>query len=160
MSTHWQLVKDIVTLKILAAALIVGSFATPTTAGNLWPPRSYEPGLVAEWNALLVEALPSTQGVEVPRYYALMHIAMYDAVSSIEDGHAPIHARVRAARHASSDAAAAQAAHDVLAALLPSHKAAFDFALATRLASINPVRAELGVLVGREVARRILDWDE
>ncbi|MEO8018726.1 MAG: hypothetical protein ABI769_12995 [Pseudomonadota bacterium] len=151
--------KDIVNLKFLAALIVAGSLATPSAAGNLWPPRSYEPGLIAEWNELLVQALPSTPSVEVPRYYALMHIAMYDAVGSIESGHAPIHAHVRAARHASSDAAAAQAAHDVLVALLPAHQSAFDVALESRLASINPVRAELGAVVGREVARGVLDWD-
>jgi len=152
--------KEIVNLKIIAAGLIVAaSLASPTAAGNLWPPRSYEPGLITEWNTLLVNALPPTQGSEVPRYYALMHIAMYDAVTNIEGGRAPIHARVRAPRHASSDAAVAQAAHDVLVALLPSHKATFDEALIKRLNSINPVRAELGAVVGREVAKRILKWD-
>jgi len=150
------------TFRLLAAALICAAnvFSTPASAGNLWPPRSYEPGLVTEWNALLVDALPSTIGAEVPRYYALMHIAMYDAVSSIESGRTPIHARVPAARHASSDAAAAQAAHDVLVALIPEHKTKFDSALAARLASINPERARLGVQVGREVAKRTLRWNK
>ena len=39
---------------------------------------------------------------------------------------------------ASSEAAAAQAAHDVLVALLPAGTASFDAALATRLAKIHP----------------------
>ena len=85
--------KGIVNFKSLAALIVAGSLTISSAAGNLWPPRSYEPGLVAEWNAQLVQALPPSQGIEVPRYYALMHIAMYDAVSSIEGGHAPIRCR-------------------------------------------------------------------
>lgn len=146
--------------KNLIAALLIGAgpLALPASAGNIWPPRNYDPGVLAEWNALLVESVPSTVGGMLPRYYALMHTAMYDAVSSIEGDHPPLHVRVRAARHASTDAAAAQAAHDVLAALLPERKAAFAEALAKRLATINPTRAELGAQVGREVARKVLEW--
>ena len=144
------------TSKILFALIyLVFALSTPANSGNLWPPRNYDPGLVTEWNALLVDTLPPTHGADVARYYALMHIAMYDAVSSI-DGGDPIRAHVPAARHASSDAAAAQAAHDVLAALLPAHTASFDAALSARLASINPERAKAGARVGREVAKRVL----
>jgi hypothetical protein len=147
-------------LKILIAAMLIAAtpLATAAPAGNIWPPRNYDPGVLAEWNALLVESVPTTIGGLLPRYYAVMHIAMYDAVSSIERDHPPMHVRVRAARHASTDAAAAQAAHDVLAALLPEKKAAFAAVLAKRLATINPARAELGVQVGREVARQVLAW--
>jgi hypothetical protein len=140
---------------VFALFYLVFALATPANSGNLWPPRNYDPGLVTEWNALLVDALPPTLGADVARYYALMHIAMYDAVTSIDGGDS-IRARVPAARHASSDAAAAQAAHDVLTALLPAHKASFDAALSARLASINPERAALGVRVGHEVAKRVL----
>jgi hypothetical protein len=42
--------------------------------------------------------------------------------------------------------------------LLPSGAAAFDEALANRLGTINPNRAQLGTQVGREVARKILEW--
>jgi hypothetical protein len=127
-------------------------------AGNLWPPRSYDPGVVAEWNSLLVAAAPSTAGTDMPRYYAMMHMAIFDAVNAIEGGSRAFHARVHAPLHASSDAAAAQAAHDVLVALLPGKKAEFDFALTNRLRTINPDRAQLGAQVGREVAAQILKW--
>jgi len=146
--------------KALIAALLLaaGPLALSAPAGNIWPPRNYDPGVLVEWNALLVESVPSTIGGVLPRYYAIMHIAMYDAVSSIDGDLPPMHVRVRAARHASTDAAAAQAAHDVLVALLPENKAAFADALAKRLATINPTRAQLGVQVGREVARKVLEW--
>lgn len=146
--------------KLLIAALLIaaGPFAISAPAGNIWPPRNYDPGVLVEWNELLVDSVPPTIGGMLPRYYAIMHIAMYDAVSSIDGDLPPMHVRVRAARHASTDAAAAQAAHDVLVALLPERKAAFAEALAKRLATINPTRAELGAKVGREVARKVLAW--
>src|SRR5262245_722274 len=106
----------------LSAALLLAavlSAAAPARAGNLWPPREYDQGVIAEWNAMLVGAAPVTAGPEMPRYYAIMHIAMYDAISSIDRKSAALHSRVPAPLHASTDAAAAQAAHDVLVALFP-----------------------------------------
>jgi len=114
--------------------------------------------VVAEWNAMLASATPQTAGNEIPRYYALMHIAMSDAISSIEHKSPVLHTRVPAARHASTDAAAAQAAHDVLVALLPARRADFDLELKERLATINPERGRLGAEVGRLVAQRTLEW--
>jgi hypothetical protein len=87
-----------------------------------------------------------------------MHIAMTDAIGSIERKTPAIYSRVPAARHASTDAAAAQAAHDVLVALLPERKPEFDLELKERLATINPERGLQGVEVGRAVAQRTLDW--
>ena len=146
--------------KTLLAGLLLslGALATPANAGNLWPPRNYDPGVLVEWNTLLVDAVPDDVGIMLPQYYALMHTAMYDAVASIEGGHPAMRVRVHAPRQASSDAAAAQAAHDVLVALLPSKAAAFDEALANRMGTINPNRGQLGAQVGREVARKILEW--
>ena len=147
-------------LKLSIAALLIGAgtLTAPAGAGNIWPPRNYDPGVVVEWNTLLEQSVPANVGAMMPRYYAIMHIAMFDAMNSIEGGHTAIHSRVPASRHASSDAAAAQAAHDVLVALLPERKTDFDRALTTRLGTINPDRAELGAQVGREVAAQILKW--
>ena len=144
----------------IAVPLFMAISLTPPPAqpGNLWPPRQYDQGVIAEWNSLLMSALPSTAGNAVPRYYALMHIAMSDAISSIERNTPAIYSRVPAARHASTDAAAAQAAHDVLVALLPERRLEFDLELKERLATINPERGQQGVQVGRAVAQRTLEW--
>lgn len=133
-------------------------FVAPIRAGNLWPPRAYDQGVIAEWNAMLVSAAPATAGSEMPRYFALMHVAMYDAISSIDRKTAALHSRVPAPSHASTDAAAAQAAHDVLVSLFPERKSDFDFELKERLATINPERGRLGADVGRAVARNTLHW--
>ena len=141
---------------LLAALLLAAATAG---AGNLWPPREYDPGVIAEWNALLVSAVPPSAGADIPRYYALMHIAMYDAISSIDRRSSALHSRVPAPRHASTDAAAAQAAHDVLVALFPDRKSLFDEGRRDRLVTINPERGRLGADVGRAVARSVLAWN-
>lgn len=140
------------TLAIVACAL-----TSPAQAGG--PATSPEdPAVVTQWNSLAETAIPASAGVTLPRTYAMMHIAMFDAVNSIDGGYKPYYSRIPATRYASGEAAAAQAAHDVLAALMPANMSAYDAALSERLAGIHPVRAQLGVQVGREAARRVLEW--
>jgi hypothetical protein len=117
-----------------------------------------DPEVVIEWNQLLQSNIPPTAGLFSFRYYAMMHIAMFDAVNSIEQDFKRYHVRVQANRAASAEAAAAQAAHDVLVALIPSAEATFDEALQSRLAEIPRWRGGQGVVVGKRVARAILAW--
>jgi hypothetical protein len=140
---------------LLIAASALSTFAH---AGNTPSYNNDDPAVITEWNRLAEGAIPASAGPTLPRAYAMMHIAMFDAVNSIEGGYTPYRVRVPAYRMASGEAAAAQAAHDVLVALLPAGTAGFDAALATRLATIHPVRAQLGSQVGSEVAKKILEW--
>jgi hypothetical protein len=118
------------------------------------------PQVVVEWNQLLQANIPSNAGLLVPRYYAMLHVAMFDAANAIEREYTPYHARLLANPAASAEAAAAQAGHDVLVALIatPEAKAKFDAALQARLATIHPWRAAAGVSVGRRAASDILAW--
>lgn len=138
-----------------AALLLIAALAIP---GPRTHARVDSADVVIEWNQMLQGNIPSTAGVLTPRYYAMMHVAMFDAVNSIEAAYSPFHARVRAPRAASAEAAAAQAAHDVLVALIPAGETTFDAALEARLQSINRSAASQGALVGRRAARRILAW--
>jgi len=121
--------------------------------------RSADPEVVIEWNQILEGVVPAG-GLSPPRYYAMMHIAMFDAVNSIERSYRPYRFRVPALPAASTEAAAAQAAHDVLAAQFtsPQAQATFDDALRARLANIHPVFARWGVEVGKAVAADVLAW--
>ena len=58
---------------------------------------------------------------------------------------------------ASRDAAVAQAAHDVLMALLPSQTATFDALLATSLAGLDQRAARDGAAVGAAAASAVLE---
>jgi hypothetical protein len=59
--------------------------------------------------------LPATAGPYAPRYYSMMHVAMFDAINSVNGTHIPYRVQVESTPGASADAAAAQAARDVLA---------------------------------------------
>jgi hypothetical protein len=87
----------------------------------------------------------------------MMHAAMFDAVNSIDGSYRPYLTDVPfARRNASLEAAAAQAARDVLAALYPVRSGAFDTELMLSLAGIDEQRARRGSRVGQLVALRIL----
>jgi hypothetical protein len=113
--------------------------------------------VVLEWNRILISALavpganPAT--VFVTRPHAMVHIAIFDALNSIDHQYAPYLIGVNPAPGASRDVAAAQAAHDVLAALLPSQAATFAAALAATVAKTDPASAAAGAAVGAAAAR-------
>jgi hypothetical protein len=113
--------------------------------------------VIVEWNQLLqtnITGLPIGQ----PRSYAMLHVAMADAVIAVRGRYQPFHADVKAPEDASAEAAAAQAGHDVLVTLFPPAQAAADAALANRLALISPEGRAVGVRVGRNAAAQILAW--
>ncbi len=90
--------------------------------------------VIIEWNQLLQQNIGGPPFSQV-RTYAMMHIAMADAVVAIEGDYRPYRARVWAPRGASAEAAAAQAARDVLVVLIPAGQTTFDTALGARLAN-------------------------
>ncbi len=116
---------------------------------------------VIEWNRILLStittpgALPPT--VFFPRPMAIMHVAVFDALNSIDFQYTPYATRADVTPGASPDAAASQAAHDVLVALFPNQQPIFDAALATALARIPGDAAQSGARVGAAAARAILD---
>jgi membrane-associated phospholipid phosphatase len=116
--------------------------------------------VVLEWNQLALSAIRQTNANSnlASRALAITQAAVYDAVNAIDRSYAPYFAHVHAARGASLEAAAAEAAHDTLAALFPSQASTFDAALTADLAGIPPGRARQGTEVGHEVAQQILTW--
>ena len=113
--------------------------------------------VIIEWNQLLQQSTGGAPFLQA-RTYAITHIAMADAVAAIDGRYEPCHARLWAPHGASAEAAAAQAAHDVLAVLNPAGLASFDTALENRLATIPPGPRRLGVFVGKKAAAAILAW--
>jgi hypothetical protein len=145
-------------LSLAASAVMACTFATAIQAGSDGYRTREDPAVIREWNAIAEGVVPASAGPTLPRTFAIMHIAMFDAVNSIDGGYHQYRHRVAGGRNASSEAAAAQAAHDVMVALWPANTAQFDTALATRLATIDPLRAQLGAQIGREVAQKVLEW--
>ena len=114
----------------VAAAAVVAGVATPATAAAAAtgrdggsPPTSvaFSPGSgqsVVDWNKELITILgtPGAQPATVhpTRSFAILQAAEYDAVVSITHDGQPYKFSVPSARGARPDAAADQAAHDVL----------------------------------------------
>ncbi len=115
--------------------------------------------VVLEWNQLLQATIPSTASLAAPRFYSMMHIAMFDAANSVEREYSRYRVMLRHGFGASADVAAAQAAHDVLTALLPANATVYGAALAARLGK-SPSRFRSSILVGSRVAKEILAWRE
>lgn len=113
--------------------------------------------VIVEWNQLLQSNITGPP-VGQPRSYAMLQIAMADAVVAIDGQYRPFHAKVSAPSGASAEAAAAQAGHDMLVSLFPATQPAADAALTNRLAHISPGPAMLGVQVGKQAAAAILAW--
>jgi membrane-associated phospholipid phosphatase len=116
---------------------------------------------VVAWNKEL-QSILNTPGVQPAtvhptRSYAILHAAVYDAVVSITHADPPYMFDVTADRHARPDAAADQAAHDVLSNLYPSEKPAVDAVLAGQLAALPSGPAtDSGVKVGHLTAALML----
>src|SRR5215211_6311578 len=150
---HKQLLKGLLTLAILLCTQV-----------HVWALNSNLPvaqeDVVLQWNRVLMETVltpgqhPAT--IMPVRSYAMMHAAMFDAVNSIDGTHAPYLTDVPGTPNASIEAAAAQAAHDVLIALYPTRVSIFDAELAMSLQGIEEYRAQQGIRIGEIVAARLL----
>lgn len=134
------------------------SLALLMPAGS--PARAQGPAadIVFEWNQILQDTLPIPHNVLTPRFFALTHIAMFDAIATFDRDFEPYHVKLRHWNGGSPAAAAAQAAHDVIVALNPAAAATYDAALASQLGSSPSGFVRHGAEVGAEVAKEILSW--
>src|SRR6266436_3539511 len=108
--------------------LFAGATVAALTTANLAPAiaQATQPvSQVVQWNRMLLVivrtpgAQPAT--IHATRSFAIMHAAIYDAVNAIDGTHKPYLVRLSGvSANASQDAAAAQAAHDVLVSLYPN----------------------------------------
>ncbi|MBM4077686.1 MAG: chemotaxis protein CheB, partial [Planctomycetes bacterium] len=87
----------------------------------------------------------------------MTHIAIYDAVNSIDRNHEPSLDFISAPVGTSKDAAAAAAAHRVLKTLFPSRAALYDAALTASLAEIPDGPGETaGITLGKAAADALI----
>jgi len=133
---------------ILFALLLAAPINTAT--GNV----------VTDWDEKAV-SLVQTGTVRPPftshRTMAILHVAMFDAINSIEPRYKPYMVKLPAAPDISKEAAAAAAAGAVLVKLVPDAAADVQSTLASYLATVpdGDTKAK-GIELGQEVAARIL----
>src|SRR5580693_5843830 len=110
-------------LAATAVAVMAGANPAPTMAQVTTPVSQ-----VVQWNRTLLVivrtagAQPAT--IHPTRSFAIMHAAIYDAVNALDGSHKPYSVHLTGISPSTSqDAAAAQAAHDVLVILYPKLQA-------------------------------------
>jgi hypothetical protein len=114
---------------------------------------------IADWDVIAFAAVEASgkTGPVTACDVAMAHVAMHDALNTIDRRYAPYAYDAVAPRGASPEAAVAAAAHDVLIVRIPNQKASLDAALASALAAIPDGRAKIdGVATGRMAAAAIL----
>jgi hypothetical protein len=165
---------------LVAVALAIGSAVITTPRAVAEPERP--PALatstdssVIDWNQIAAEATrtagiaPALDPLHESRLYAMVHVAIHDALNSIDRRFEPYALDIRVKPGASPDAAVATAARDVLVPVLQQIQAPFDpvaigdavndveAAYTAALAAIpdGPAKDQ-GVVVGRAAAAVIL----
>ena len=136
---------------LLATPLIVTSLLTLTAS-------LASADAVTDWNRTAT-TVGTSVGIGMPqtRLYAMVHIAIYDAVNSIERRGTPYAIEVRATAGASLEAAIAAAARDVLFAVAVTQRPAIEAAYEKALDGVpNPAGREAGIAIGRRTAAAIL----
>ena len=115
--------------------------------------------VITDWDAAAVEIVPPSNAGE--RTMAMMHLAMFDAVNSIEPRYRPYLVQLTAAAPASQEAAAAMAAATVLIALHPEKAQDVKARLASSIAAIADDAAKSeGLKLGEAVATKLLQARE
>jgi hypothetical protein len=117
--------------------------------------------VVIAWNRTAIDVIRAANANVgmASRNFAIVQGAVYDAINSIDHAHASYKFDVHAPKGASPEAAASEAAYQVLLALYPDAKkqlkATLDQTLATVPHGLSRVQ---GLAVGKEVAMSYLAW--
>jgi hypothetical protein len=111
--------------------------------------------VIMDWNAKADAIATEKQltNAAQTRALAMMHTAMFDAVNAIERRYTPYKVTLEADRATSKEAAAASAAHGVLATLYPDQAKDLDTLLATSVSGVAEGDPKTkGVELGRKAA--------
>src|SRR5687767_2614619 len=133
--------------KVLATALLAGMVAAAARAD-----------VVTDWNAT-TNALVADDVGNNPRLrtLAMVHVAMSDAINTVQNRYTRVVATLPAAPGASAEAAAAAAARHILTQIYPEQKAKIEAAYAASLKAIPAGPAKIdGIKLGVEVADAVL----
>lgn len=115
--------------------------------------------VITDWNDKVVAA--GVQARQAPfvhtRSVAIVHVAMFDAVDSIDRRYAPYRVQVRSTAGTSRETAAAAAAHFALVRLYPDQAKDVDSFYQTSLAAVpDGAPKSNGIQLGDQVAAEIL----
>jgi len=139
--------------------IFVRSVATATSFLSLVSAIPAKADVITDWNQTAIEAMKvaNVGGAPAQRNLALMHVAMSDAVNSVQHKYALYAPGGMAAPGASPEAAAAAAARTVLLQQVPSQKALIDQAFEASTKDIPDGAAKKdGIALGEKCASAVL----
>ena len=117
--------------------------------------------IITDWNTIVAQVLRADSTLPGPTYgsrtFAMVHLAIYDAVNAIHRTHQPYLLNATAEEGTSVETAVSQAAHDVLVSIYPAQAGTLDAALATHLDAIpdGPSKTA-GVALGQSAAEVLI----
>ncbi len=115
--------------------------------------------VIIDWNAK-AEAIAIEKRLLPPpnaRMMALLHVAMFDAVNTIDRRYTPYATKLDASRSASREMAASTAAYTVLITLHPDQRTTLDTALAAATSAVADGEAKTkGIELGSNAAAQVL----
>jgi hypothetical protein len=148
---------------VAATATLLLFGLTPTAAAHpSGAPVSQDPAVLLTWNEIAWHTIADMdKGAKPPPvaqlYLGLVSTAVYNAVVSIEGGYRPTLPQRRIHGEASSDVAAATAAHDVLASFFPASAGALHTEYSAWLSGVPQGEArERGLRAGQEAAANLI----
>ena len=136
-------------LAVIAAVIPLRHFAAETV-----------PDPITEWGIAAQSAVAAAgmAPLRTPITFAILHLAMYDAVNAITRDREPYAVSAPVVRPASAASAAVEAGYRVLLAEVPSQQPALDVVYARLRASIPDSKEKInGAEVGATVARQLLE---
>jgi hypothetical protein len=140
-------------LKLPAAMLLPGMVAAAVLAG---PARA---DVVTDWNVTANDIMTAANTGNNPRLrsLAMMHVAMSDAINTVDGRYMRVIATMPPVPGASAEAAAAAAARHILLELYPKQKTKIDDAYTASLKAIPDGAARSdGIALGEQVAAAVV----
>jgi len=113
---------------------------------------------VTDWNQTAIEVMKvaNVAGNPWSRALAMMHVAMSDAINSVQGRHERYVTSVASKSGASAEAAAASAARQILIGLFPNQKSIIETAYTTSIGAIAEGAAKSeGIALGEQVAAAV-----
>lgn len=144
---------------LLTTACLVTSVVAPS-AGQASPATASDPAVLAEWNAIAARTILTENATPIPAsalYFGFVSLAVHDAVAAIEGGYETYAEQPPAQAPASSEVAAATAAHRVLSHYFPASagKLAADYSASLADAPAGAARVH-GQRAGEAAAAAII----
>jgi hypothetical protein len=141
---------------VFTTAMAVAASTGLMSTAQASPRTTPDPAVITDWNAIAVRTI-FTEGQQPPPvaqlYLGFVSTAVYDAVAAIDGRYAPYAKQPRPRPHASSQAAAATAAYQVLSHYFPASAQALGSDYAASLAKVREGAGKThGIRAGKAAA--------